>query len=221
MSIKAADVIKTIRGLITEDNAQFFANTFLVYAINAAQNFAFGFCYDAREDVFKQSTTITIDSAAVTAGTLDYDLPDGTVYVSDYCVSSRFAGTRHDYRPRFINGSTETPYIAEIHYTLTESKFRLLSAPTQTGTIKIWYKVHPAAIVKPTAVMTTWPNFFFNYFVEYVKWFCERKDENEMPGTIPQIQRELMQARGILTGMLGKTRRMGPDWSMVNEYEDL
>lgn len=219
MAIKVSEVISLVRGLVAEPVEKFFKTPFLILAFNSAQEHAFTELMSISEFQWLTKSAITIDSAAVTAKTRSYALPDRTVYVSNYTTDRNSRIANRDFRPKFNNGSADTWLIELLDYSVSLPNLVLHYDPTETGTIEFWYKALPARISNETASVTFFPDFFFNYFVEYLTWYCQRREADELPQSQPRIQAELLKCRALLNNAGGRPTGFQANWDNVCDWD--
>lgn len=219
MSIQVSEVIRTVLGLNIDPNQKLFNTPYLILAFNAAAEHAFTELHNISEWQWLQKGTITIDSAAVTAKTRSYALPDRTMYVSNWARDRDARITDRDFRPVFNNGLDDTYLLELVDYSVSLPNFVLHYDPEETGTITFWYKALPARITNEDQTFTGFPDFFFNYFVEYMTWYCMRRNEDVDPRQDPIIAREIFKLRGILNNAGGKPDGFVPNWDNVCDYD--
>lgn len=220
MAIKVSEVISLVRGLVAEPVEKFFKIPFLILAFNSAQEHAFTELMSISEFQWLTKNTITITAQNVTDALRIYPLPDRTVYVSNYVrkdCDARIAD--RDFRPKFNNGSADAWLIELLDYSINLPNFVLHYDPTETGTIELWSKALPARIADETVSVTFFPDFFFNYFVEYLAWYCQRREADELPQSEPRIQGELLKCRALLNNAGGRPTGFQPNWEGAPDYD--
>lgn len=219
MSIKVAQVIDFTRGLVAEPVEKFFKTPFLLLSFNAAQEHAFTELMSISEFQWLVKGTITIDSDDITATNRIYALPDRTVYVSNYKTDLGARRANLDLGPKFNNGTDDT-WLLELHdYSVSLPNLVLHYDPTETGTIEFWYKALPARVQDETAEVTFFPDFFFNYFVEYLVWSCQRREADELPQSAPRIAAELLKCRALLNNAGGRPTGFQANWDGAHDHD--
>lgn len=214
MSILASDVINTAKGLIAEDNPKFFTEPFMIQGLNSAIVYGYN-AVSSPEYRFLKKGTITISSTDVTNKKRDYALPSRTYYVSNYVLRPQ----NIDYRPKYVDGVNDRWLSEELDYYIDGTNFILTFDPEAPATITIWHKALPARITKATDTITEFPDVFFNFFVEYLVWYCKRR---EMDGdTVPKgmVVEELNLAIAMLNEISGKPRGFEPNWDAVEDWD--
>ena len=215
MAIQVSEVFRTVLGLVAEDNAKFFKMPYLLLAFNSATEHAFTELQSISEFQWLTEGEIEIESADVTAKTRIYPLPARTIYVSNYTTDRNAFIENKDFRPRL----NECYLIEDRDYSISLPNFVLHADPTETGSIKFWYKAVPARISSENESITFFPDFFFNYFVIYVEWFCRRRDEDEENRHSQRVQAELLRLRALLNNAGGSPRAFQPNWSGVLDFD--
>ena len=215
MAINVPEVFRTVLGLVAEDNPKFFKAPYLILAFNAATEHAFSELQSISEFQWLTKGTITIDSDDVTNKNRIYALPDRTIYVSNYTTDRYAFVADRDYRPKF----GDCYLIDGRDYSINLPNFVLHQDPTETGTITFWYKATPARIQTENDSVTFFPDFFFNYYVAYIEWYCRRRDEDEVNRHYQRVVDELLRIRAVLNNAGGNDKQFRPNWDGVHDCD--
>ena len=224
MAIDSAEVIEFVRKIITDENARFFKEPYMIRALNMASNFAFSRLLHAREDAFLTKETISIVQNDIDTDVRDFDLPDGTAYVSDYYYTTYRATTQTtNYRPRFATMvDPQVSLIGGRDYDITLMQFRFLQPLTAyisaPDTLEYYAKIAPTPLVKEGDQFSAWPNYMFNYFVHFVEWYCQKRDEHPEVLTYKDVMTELQMVRALIVNQAGRPDHIFPYWEDITGY---
>lgn len=223
MAIIASEIIETVRDLLAEDNQKFFKPRTFVQAINSGMWYAYPKVATINEYTFLKKGTITITSTDVTNKVRSYPLQARTIWVSDFIRVDLSV----DYRPLYNNGLTDRWLNSEYDYYIDGSNLVLTFDPPDPGTITYYYKGLPDRLKKDTDPIPDFPDFFFNFFVEYAKWYCKVKEndgditdaEGKTLVSFDPVLFELENAKAMLNDMDGRPRQFVPNWDMVMDFD--
>ena len=212
-AIPTSQILSFARSVLADDKPQkFWSDGDLRQYLNSALDFVIYETYDATEFTYLQKGTVSIVQDDVDEANQFIDLPDLTIYVSDFNRIDLERG-EIDLRPSLTNGGGSSPTRLILHknYDLTGTQIFLTEAPTQTGTITLFYKTSHPLVTENTADLEAWlPAFSMNalvmYMIEYAKLRDEANDPEINRMIRPLLQAHLDRLRGYLIGMHGKAR---------------
>lgn len=201
MSLDIDDLISTSRNLLEEEQPSYWTNPMMIQYVNLALEWAYMDCAMINEFFGITKTTIT-----VTAGTLAKDLPDGTIFVSDYHDDCLVI----DFRP-YISESSRL--ILERDYYIANDQFNFHTTDTADRVVVLYVKKLPTAVTDPTGQIAL-GRYWRGLMIELIVFFARRRDENIQPENNMMINAMRKQVKKTINRISGSLRNYQVRWDL-------
>jgi len=219
MSIQTADLTSEMEGLLDDERKDFWEPSDYRKHINQALRTCYGWVARANEFLFLELGTITIDSNAVTNGTLIFTLPERAMYVSHFCNQKSSSSTKgFDFRPLWKPASGDnSTLILFTDYMIGLPNIVFNTAFTTTGDVDLWHKKFPARVTENDATIAV-PEVMFDFLLEMAMFYAKRKDENPEEETNLVFHRD--QVLDMLKTQDGYPEELKVDWDNLADSGD-